>query len=194
MLQIVGDDADQTHGQRDRRVPTLVDDPSEVIVGETTDELGRAGGHGRVVAGQELSRGDDPTGLVRALAVSDLIDAEGEREPFGPSLLAPHLSPVEGLRQMVVLDAAEVPYQPGDRVGLPVGPPSKDLVIGTVEDAFHLVAYPIECIGQISRTVFMRALCPSGTAVACVPPAQRLLVSLRDSGCLCPSGTAVAQS
>ena len=49
---------------------------------------------------------------------------------------------------MVVLDAAEVPYQPGDRVGLPVGPPSKDLVIGTVEDAFYLVAYPIECIGQ----------------------------------------------
>ena len=96
MLQIVGDDADQTHGQRDRRVPTIVDDPSEVLVGETIDELGRAGGHGGEVAGQELSRGGDPTGLVRALAVSNLVDAEGKREPLGPS--APRATPVAGRR------------------------------------------------------------------------------------------------
>ena len=168
MLQVVGDDADQAHGQRDGRVPTLVDDPSEVLVADTTDELRRAGGHGRVVAGQELSRGGDPTDLVRALAVSRLVGVEGEREPLGPPLLVPHLPPVERLGQMVVLDTAEVPYQPGDRVGLPVGPPSKDLVIGTVEDVSYLVAYPIECIGQ-----------DFGDGVhACIVPL---------GGCTCPS-------
>ena len=66
---------------------------------------------------------------------------------------------------MVVLDTAEVPHQPGNRVGLPVGPPSKDLVIGTMKDSSTSWRTRSNASARISRTVSMRALCPSGAAV-----------------------------
>lgn len=123
----------------------------------------------RVIAGQKVGRGCDPTHLFWALPVARLIGGERESEPFGPSFLVPHLWPTERLGQMVVLNAGEVPHQPGDGVGVPAGPPPEHLVVGAVEDVFHLVADPLECIDQDNR----------GFAHACI-------LSHGDSSCLGP--------
>ena len=52
MLGAVVDDADQPHGEGDRRVPVLVDDPVEVGVGDGAQGVGGGGERGVEVAAQ----------------------------------------------------------------------------------------------------------------------------------------------
>ena len=54
VLQIVGQHADQSHSEGDRRIPVLVDDAVEVVGGDTTEVLDRLLVHGVVVTDQQL--------------------------------------------------------------------------------------------------------------------------------------------
>lgn len=113
MLQIVGQDADQPYAQAHRGIPALVHDPLEVLGGQPAHELQGLFVHGVVVPGQQVTGVDPHLGDLRgAVPVPRVPARQIEPEALLPVLREPDLVEPRGVRDMVVLDAGEVPDQP----------------------------------------------------------------------------------
>ena len=73
---------------------------------------------------------------------------EGQREAVGPAL-GPHLvDAVVEPGEVVVLDAGEVPQQPGDVVGARGGTAEQQLLVGAVEDVVDVLLDASEEVDQ----------------------------------------------
>src|SRR5262245_50828944 len=116
MLEVVADHTDQADAECHRRVPTPVNDPIEVGVGQARDVVERLLVHVVVVVDEQRSRLDTHMcDLVRGMPVSGRADVEGQPEPLGPTGRGPSLIEFGDVRDMVVLYAREMPYEPRDR-------------------------------------------------------------------------------
>src|SRR6266545_4796024 len=122
VLEVVADDAHQPHAQRHRRVPCLVDDAAQVGVAETLEIADRLLVDGVVVAQQQLLGGPHGGDLVGPVPVAGVQRVQRQAEPLDPVLRGPDLLDPRGVGDVVVLDARQVPDQPGDRVGPAVDP------------------------------------------------------------------------
>ena len=72
--------------------------------------------------------------------VAVLVHAERQPEPLGPALGDPDLLGAGDAGDVVVLDAGQVPDQPGDGVGLGVGSPGQVVVAEAGDEVGHLLA------------------------------------------------------
>ena len=99
-----------------------------------------------VILPEKLTAYADLSNLLRALAVAGGPLAKGQAEPLPP--LRPNLLDVRQVGDMIVLDPAQVPDEPGDRVRARIWAIGRDLVSKTVGEVDDKPAYPPEGIHQ----------------------------------------------
>jgi hypothetical protein len=107
--------------------------------------------HVGVVALEQLGTDPDLAHLGRPLGVPGLELVEGEAEAVPPD--RPHLPDPGQVGDVVVLDAAQVPQQPGDGVGLRIRSVGRDVVGQALGQAGDELTDPVErvleqCLGQ----------------------------------------------
>jgi hypothetical protein len=119
VLEIVGDHAHQPHPQRHRRIPGPVDDAIKIGIGELLD-IANGLQVDRVVVAHQQRPGPNLYGrhLIGPVPVAGVPGVERQPEPLGPALGGPDLLGLGGVGEVVVLDAGQMPHQPGDRVRL----------------------------------------------------------------------------
>ena len=120
-----------------------------------------------VVVAHQL-RGGRPHGrdLVGAVAVAGVPGVERQPEPLHPALGGPDLLGPEGVGQVVVLDAGQVPDQPGDRVGLGIDPEGQLPGFQAVEDPVDDLTDPVEGVGEQLGAGHRRLLGGCGSLMA----------------------------
>ena len=117
VLRGVVDDADQPHGEGDRRVPVLVDDPVEVGVGDRAQRVGGGVARRVEVAAQVPGRGLHEQHLVEGHAVAVHVGRQRQGEPLAPAGGLPDGVVAQDAGDLLVDAAADVPDEPGDGVG-----------------------------------------------------------------------------
>jgi hypothetical protein len=156
VLHVVVDDADEAHAERHRRRPRAVDDTRQLLVGEIRDVLERLLVR-RVVVLQEPPRRRryrvrDGGHVGGSVAVPGVEGVFRQAEPCRPRPRLPHLPDAERARDVVVLDARQVPDQPAYRVGARLDL-VRELCRGHgVERILDGLADAAECVGQQFRT------------------------------------------
>src|SRR5665213_165201 len=149
MLNVVADHADQAGAQGHRRIPAVVDDAIEVRCSQLSDVRNGLRVH-CIEVGQQQLVGPDPDGahLVGAVPVTGRVRIERQTEALDPAALDPGLLGAMHSRDVIVLDAGEVPDQPADRVGIRVGTIGQ-LVCGQPPDCdMHEFADSVERVGE----------------------------------------------
>jgi predicted metal-dependent HD superfamily phosphohydrolase len=126
MLLAVVDDADQPDRDGDRRIPPPVDDSLQLTSIERRQVLSRHLVNVGVVSGEQIRRHSD-CGHLRGV-VPEAGRALGERQVEAFSPASPDLAATCNVADVVVLDPRQMPDQPGDRVGLRIGPEGGDVV------------------------------------------------------------------
>ncbi len=164
VLEVVGHHADEPDAEGHRRIERAVDDPVEIAVAERTHELDRARVHGVVIVDQQHARRDAHRGdVVRAVPVAGRPWVEGQPEPLVPPAGRPHLLARRCRRDVIVLDASEVPDEPRNRVCFGVDPEGQLLGAQTVDDVVNERANAVERVDEERRAVHANSL-PEGSA------------------------------
>src|SRR6266540_2564862 len=118
---VVVDHAHESDAERDGRVPSFVHDPIQVGVGDALDVADRLLVDGVVIVDEQIPGVDVHFGHVLApVPVPRIPRVERQTETLHPALRGPDLVCLRDIRDVVVLDAGQVPHQPGDRVGVVV--------------------------------------------------------------------------
>jgi hypothetical protein len=86
VLQVVGDDADQPHAQRDGRLPGRVHDSVEIIVAQAADEADGLLVHGVVIADQQLRLHPHRGHLLGGVPEAGRARAKRQPEPLAPAV------------------------------------------------------------------------------------------------------------
>ena len=113
-----------------------------------SDVLGRFFEDCVVVAPEQLGPGVDQGNLVGAVAVADVEDFQLQAEPISPTARDPYLFVSCHPCDVVILDPGQVPDQPGNGVGLAIGPEGQRLGGNAVEDVVHLIPDPAKSIPE----------------------------------------------
>ncbi len=120
----------------------------EVTVVERAQESQRLVVHVLEVADQCGRIGRHRLHEVRVVAVAGVCDVDRQPEPVGPSLGRPDLFLAVEPGDVIVLDAGQVPDEPGDGVGLAVRPEGQLLGREPVDRGVHGVTNPLEGVLQ----------------------------------------------
>ncbi len=148
MLEVVGDDADEAHSEGDGRVEALVDDAIEIGAAEPMKVGHRRRMDGVVVLEQQPAADRDGADLLARLSVARRLRAERKAEALLEALGRVHLLAAGDFGDMVVLHPAQVPDQPGDRIGAGIGS-CRELLLGEVLDgAVHGLPHAVEGVGE----------------------------------------------
>ncbi len=119
VLQVVAHHADQSRREGHGWVPAGVDDSPEVGLAERPQVLDRVVAHVGHVGGQQFgAHAADLGDLGGAVRVAGLAGAERQGESAHPSARRPNLLAAGNVGDLGVLNPADVPEQPRDRVGL----------------------------------------------------------------------------
>ena len=119
MLQIIGDHAHQADADRHRRIPTGVNDPIEVRFVEGSHVLQRL--FVDILGVPEKERTSATTCAThRDGAHTRYRRCRAVAESLEPAVSPPRLFPPFKIRNVVILYAGQMPYKPGDGIGLSI--------------------------------------------------------------------------
>jgi len=135
VLHRVADHADQPDSGSHRRIPASIDYPIQLGGRYAIHIAHRELMDRAVILPEKVTAYADLSNLLRALAVAGSPLAKGQAEPLPP--FRPNLLDVRQIGDMIVLDAAQVPDEPGDRVRSRIWAVGRHLVrkaVGEVDD------------------------------------------------------------
>jgi hypothetical protein len=104
--------------------------------------------NGIVVVAQRLCVAGDDGDLVGAMTVARVRDVQRQPEPLRPTPRRPDLVSPCDICDVVVLDPGQMPYQPGDRVGLAVEAERQFFGRQAAHREVHGVADPSERVSK----------------------------------------------
>lgn len=148
MLKIIADHADKTDAEGNRGCPPLVDDASQVGVGELLHVLDRPIVHGVVVPEQELTGHLDGCDILSRVPIAGSRLVEREVEPLHPAIGRPDLIGAGDVRDVIILDPGQVPYQPSDGVRVVDDPEGQLIGTEPVNCSVHDAADPVESVNE----------------------------------------------
>src|SRR6188508_1688031 len=111
MFHRVADHANEPDRRCHRRIPARIDNPIQLLSGNALQITQGEIVNCTVIIGQQLSAHPDSGYCARTLPVSSRPLAERQPEPLSP--FRPRLFDLRQVGDMIVLDATEVPNQPG---------------------------------------------------------------------------------
>src|SRR6266540_5797374 len=149
VLGVVVDHAHESDAERDGRVPSFVHDPIQVGIGDALDVADRLLVDGVVIVDEQIAGVDrhccDVVGPVR---VPGIPQVERQTQALHPALRGPDLVGPGRSRDVIVLDAGQVPHQPRDRVGVVVEPNRQLPRRQPLDRAVHDGADPAEGVDE----------------------------------------------
>lgn len=134
MLSAVVDDADQAHAGSHWRVPTPIDNATQLLAGHRGDIRQCQLVYGVVIAGEQLNRCPHLGHILRAVAVTGIVGRKVQPELLHPTAAGPDLFNIGDLGHLGVLYPSAVPKQPSDAVRVRARPIIQHLVGQTVDE------------------------------------------------------------
>ena len=142
MLHRVADHAYQSDRRGHWWVPAGVDDPIQLLCGQAVQITHGQFMNRAVVGGQQVPTRPNSRHLLWTVPITGSPGAKGELKPVTPR--RPCLLDLRKIGDMIILNSAEVPDQPGNRVRGRIGPVAGDVVTQTVGEIDHQLTYPAE--------------------------------------------------
>lgn len=168
VLHVVIDHTDEPHADRYGGIPTNVDDSLQLRGVDGVEIVQRSFVDRVVIVRQEVGPGPNRGHLFRRMAVSGIARVGRHPEARGPSLGDPGLLTSGDLGDVIVLDAREVPHQPGNGVGAGVGPECERCLVEPEQGAVDVLPDSAESVAENGSGVH-------GTDGRSDGPAQRRL-------------------
>src|SRR5262249_18453813 len=123
VLGVVVDDADEPYAEGDGRIPRPVHDAVEIGLGQALHVPDGLLVYRVVVTGEEFGGADAYGGDgLAVVTVAGRRGGERQSESVRPPTCGPDLLGSRDARDVIVLDARQVPDEPGDGVGLATDP------------------------------------------------------------------------